>query len=279
MRNRKQIMRSMTAAALGITLAVAGITAPQAKAAEPAKAAQLVKCQILKSTTADTETTSIRFVTGVDDLDYEKVGFEVKIGDNKANTYETTKVYQSIKADGVTIKPEAFGEEAAYLAAVVLTGIPKASYETGIYVKPYVVTKDGKKVYGTDRYARVCNGYDGSFSVAVRADETDGIGAGLVFIEYDNENLEFVSYDDGTILDEHMVAAKDNQVKWVSNLADVTKDVPADGILVNLNFKVKNYDASKPATARTFTVKRSEFCNVAEEDVAIDTLTVDSVEK
>ena len=76
-----------------------------------------------------------------------------------------------------------------------------------------------------------------------------------------------------------MVATVGNQVRCVSNVADVSKDATAEGILVNLNFKVKNYDASAAATARTFEVKKSEFCNVAEEDVTIDSLTVDSVKK
>ena len=279
MKEGNVIIKRITAVALGVTLAVAGVVAPQVKAAEPTKAAKIVKCQNVAGTTADTETTSIRLVTGVDSLQYEKVGFEVKIGNNEANTYDTTKVYPSIKANGQVVKAEDFDANAAYLAAIVLTDIPKASYDTGIYVKPYVVTLDGEKVYGTDRYARVCNGYDGSFSVAVRVDETDGIGAGLVFVEYDSENLEYVNYDDGTILEEHMVATVGNQVRCVSNVADVSKDATADGILVNLNFKVKNYDASAAATARTFEVKKSEFCNVAEEDVTIDSLTVDSVKK
>lgn len=279
MKERNVIIKRITAVALGVTLAVAGVAVPQVKAAEPIKAAKIVKCQNLKDTTADTTDTDIRFVTGVDSLKYEKVGFEVKIGDNEVVPYETEKVYQSIKADGVTIKAESFGEDTAYLAAVVLKGIPKASYETGIYVRPYVVTLGGEKVYGTDRYARVCNGYDGSFSVAVRVDEPDGIGAGLVFVEFDDDNLAYVSYDDGNILEEHMVAKVGNQVRCVSNVADVTKDATADGILVNLNFRVKNYDPLAAATARKFVVKKSEFCNVAEEDVTIDSLTVDSAEK
>lgn len=276
---KKEWMKKAAAAALGISMLSAGLFVPQtANAAQPDEF-MIVKCQNTKGTDAGTETTRLRLITAVDSLDYKTVGFEVKSGDGKTVSYETTKVYTSVKAGDTKIQASDFSKGAAYLATYVIENVARADYENAIYVKPYTVTNDGTKVYGTDRYARVSNGYDGTFSVAVRVDEKTGIGAGRVFTGYDASKLEYVGYDAGTVFDdEPQVYDTGNQVRFINNVDDVTKDVAADGMLISLNFKVKKYDASNKNTY-TFTVEKQDFCNVAEEDVTLQSLAVDSAVK
>ncbi len=276
---RKDMMRRVAAVALGVTLTAAGLMVPQSAGTASAKEAfnMVVKCQNTKGTNGETASTKLRLITGVDSLEYKQVGFDVKVGENQ-KSYETTTVYASVNAEDKTVTAAEFSTGSAYLAVAVLENIDKASYNEGIYVKPYVVTLEGEKVYGVDRYVRVANGYDGSFSVAVRLNDTDGIGAGLAYIDYDSDKLEYVGYDAGTVLEETTVSDTGSQVRFVSNLADVSKDTPATGMLINLNFKVKSYD---PANASTysFNIAKKEFCNVAEEDVTVESLTVDTMTK
>lgn len=276
---KKEWMKKAAVAALGISVLSAGLVVPHtANAAQPDEF-MIVKCQNAKGTDATTGTTRLRLVTAVDSLDYKAVGFEVKSGSGKTESYETTKVYTSVKAGEGTIQASEFSKGASYLATCVIGDIQKADYENAIYVRPYTVANDGTKVYGTDRYARVSNGYDGTFSVAVRVNEKTGIGAGRVFASYDASKLEYVGYDAGTVFDdEPQVYDTGSQVRFVNNVDDVTKDVAADGMLINLNFKVKQYDASNKNTY-TFTIEKQDFCNVAEEDVTIGSLAVDSAVK
>lgn len=278
---RREITRRVAATTLGVTLAVAGLMVPSG--ADTVKAATLkqplvVKCQNVAGTTANTETTNVRLVAGVDSLEYKKVGFEIQIGDSASTKQETAKVFTSIIADGKVINASDFSSGAQYLATTILSGIKKADYEKGIYIKPYVETKDGEVLYGTDRYVNVCNGYDGSFNVAIRVSGNKEIGAGLAYVTYDNEKLEYVASNAGTLLKEVEVYNTGNEVRFVNNVEDVTKNVKADGILMNIRFKVKNYDPVKKSEYK-FDIKKSEFCNVAEEDVTGLTVTADSVSK
>lgn len=278
---RREMTRRVATAALGVTLVVTGFIMPGS--ADTAKAATLnqtlaVKCQNLTNTTAETPKTKVRLVTGVDSLEYKKVGFEVKIGDSEVQDVSTTTVYSSIIAAGKTVTAGEFSEGSKYLAVKVLGDIPSTDYEKGIYIRPYVVTKQDEKVYGIDRYMNVCNGYDGSFNVAVRVSGEKEIGAGLVSVTYDNSKLEYVGYD-GSLLKEVEVYDAGEEVRFVSNVEDVTKNVKADGILMNIRFRVKNYDAGNGKTDYSFNISKSEFCNVAEQDVTGLKVEADTVQK
>lgn len=278
---RREMTRRVATVALGVTLAVAGFVAPGTASTVSAanlKQPLVVKCQNLTGTTAETPTTNIRLVTGVDSLEYKKVGFEVKIGTAKMQDVSTTTVYTSIIAGGKTVKAADFSEGSQYLAVQVINGIANADYDEGIYIRPYVVTMKDEKVYGTDRYVNVCNGYDGSFNVAVRVRGDKEIGAGLISVTYDSSKLEYVSYG-GSLLAEAEVYDAGNEVRFVSNVEDVTQNVKADGILMNLRFRVKNYNASNEKTEYTFKVSKAEFCNIAEQDVEGLTVTADGVQK
>lgn len=243
----------------------------------PAKAADTmdkgVKAQIGASVNADSETSSIRLLSGVDSLDYNEVGYYVTI-DGTEKKVSTTKVYESIKAAGANVAAADVIDGASYIAAIKLDDIANANFAEGIYVKPYWVDAAGVETVGTDRYVRVANGYDASFSVAVRVSGSD-IGAGLVGINYDKDALEYVGFDEGTVLDEYAAAASNGVVKFVANVEDVTADAAADGMIINLNFKVKDATGVADADTYEFAVASTEFCNVAEEDVTDVVVSID----
>lgn len=243
----------------------------------PAKAADTmdkgVKAQIGASVSAESEFSSIRLLSGVDSLDYREVGYYVTI-DGTEKKVSTTKVYESIKAAGQDVAAADVIDGASYIAAVKVDQIANADFATGIYVKPYWIDNAGAETVGRDRYVRIANGYDGSFSVAVRVDGSD-IGAGLIGINYDSAALEYVGYDDGTVLDEYAAAASNGVVKFVANVADVTADAAADGMFISLNFKAKDATGIATADDYEFSVASTEFCNVAEEDVTDVSVSID----
>ena len=269
----EQDMKKLTkvmAIALAAVLACGVYVAP-AKAADTMDKG--VKAQIGASVNADSETSSIRLLSGVDSLDYNEVGYYVTI-DGTEKKVSTTKVYESIKAAGANVAAADVINGASYIAAIKLDDIANANFAEGIYVKPYWVDAAGVETVGTDRYVRVANGYDASFSVAVRVSGSD-IGAGLVGINYDKDALEYVGFDEGTVLDEYAAAASNGVVKFVANVEDVTADAAADGMIINLNFKVKDATGVADADAYEFAVASTEFCNVAEEDVTDVAVSID----
>ena len=261
-------LTKVMAVALAAVL-VGGVYVAPAKAAESMDKG--VKAQIGASVNADSETSSIRLLSGVDSLDYTEVGFYVTINGNEEKV-STTTVYESVKAAGEVVAAGDVIEGASYVAAVSVTNITE--FEDAIYVKPYWVDANGNETVGTDRYVRVANGYDGSFGVAVRVDGS-AIGAGLVGIKYNSDELEFVGYDEGFVLDEYAANASNGVVKFVANVEDVAADADADGMIISLNFKAKNASGIVTADAYKFSVDSTEFCNVAEEDVTDVNVTID----
>lgn len=243
----------------------------------PAKAADTmdkgVKAQIGASVSAESDSSSIRLLSGVDSLNYNEVGYYVTINGTEKK-YSTTKVYESIQADGASVAAADVITGASYIAAIKLDDIANANFADGIYVKPYWVDAAGAETVGTDRYVRVANGYDGSFSVAVRVDGS-AIGAGLVGINYNSDALEYVGFDEGTVLDEYAAAASNGVVKFVANVEDVTADAAADGMFISLNFKAKDATGIATADDYEFSVASTEFCNVAEEDVTDVSVSID----
>ena len=101
----------------------------------PAKAADTmdkgVKAQIGASVNADSETSSIRLLSGVDSLDYNEVGYYVTI-DGTEKKVSTTKVYESIKAAGANVAAADVIKGASYIAAIKLDDIANANFAEGI---------------------------------------------------------------------------------------------------------------------------------------------------
>ena len=122
-----------------------------------------VKAQITANTTASSETADIRFVTTVDTLQYEKVGFEVT-ANGRTKTYGSGVVYKQLKAvssDEVmtTYKPnEEFSPVSTYFKACTITGVPNSAFDWEWTVRPYWITSDGTTVYGETAVKRVSEG-------------------------------------------------------------------------------------------------------------------------
>lgn len=269
----KRLTKKVMAVALAAVL-VGGVYVAPAKAADTMDKG--VKAQIGASVNAESDSSKLRLLCGVDSLDYREVGFYVTI-DGTKDSVSTTKVYESIKAAGSDIAAADVIDGASYIAAVNLADIANADFSEGIYVQPYWVDNEGNETVGVDRYVRVENGYNGTFSVAVRVSGSD-IGAGLVGINYDSDAYEYKGYDCGTVLDEYAAAASNGVVKFVANVEDVTADAKADGMIINLNFQAKNVTGVATVNkAEEFTVAEgvTEFCNVAEQDVTDVEVTVD----
>lgn len=90
-------------------------------------------------------TNAVRFLTKVEDLDYNAVGFKVTAtynGKSATVTKTTTQVFESIVADGKTVSGEG-----KYWMAAVINGIP-TDKEVILEVRPFVVTPDNVTIYG-----------------------------------------------------------------------------------------------------------------------------------
>ena len=100
-----------------------------------------------------TDGTAIRFISSIDSLQYQTVGFIFTgIYGNKIiseKDKETYTVYKSINADGNSMKPSVFCDSSKYFFVYTVRNMNpqiKSSWE----VTPYFVTLDGTKVRGTE---------------------------------------------------------------------------------------------------------------------------------
>ncbi len=111
-----------------------------------------VKAQIPSTATYDSATLTVRFVTTVDSLNYQKVGFDFSIN-GKEKSAESREVYKKLYAVGsttgvMTYEPTAFHEMSRYFMACNITGVPVTAFGQGITATPYWITLDGTKVSG-----------------------------------------------------------------------------------------------------------------------------------
>lgn len=124
-----------------------------------------VKGQLSAGTTSESESTNLRFVTTVDTLDYQKVGFTITINGKTVNK-ESGTVYKTIEAgeNGVAFgyEPTIFSQYSNYFMTFTITNIKNTAFDTPITVKPYWVTLDGTTVYGTERTLKVSDGLQGT---------------------------------------------------------------------------------------------------------------------
>jgi hypothetical protein len=125
-----------------------------------------VKAQITAGTGEDSKKTNMRFVTTVDSLDYEKIGFVVTIEGREEQTVSTTVVYEQLYAVGNnktvdTLAPsEEFSPISLYFGAYSYLNIPTEDFDTKFTVTPYWITLDGTTVYGETAVKTVSMGYD-----------------------------------------------------------------------------------------------------------------------
>ena len=107
----------------------------------------------IKSGTTETSK-DIRFVTTVDSLDYQKVGFKIAIGENTPVTKEITTVYKKLYAargsqEIDTLAPsKTCSPISTYFTTYAYWDVPEESYDTLFTVTPYWITLDGTMVEG-----------------------------------------------------------------------------------------------------------------------------------
>ena len=105
---------------------------------------------------SDTEKTRMRFVTTVDCLDYDKVGFVVSTP-NKTATFKSSTVYETLNATGLEVPytPDDISSDSEYFATIILGNLSAttADLEKVFTVTPFWVTADGTTVTGITRDA------------------------------------------------------------------------------------------------------------------------------
>lgn len=120
-----------------------------------------ISATLLDERTDNDDECAIRFVTTVDSLSYQKVGFVLKIGEVE-RTVGSDEVYEVLYAVNDTAEDSKmieyrpyneFSPSSVFFKTFTLTGFEKNgeqfNYDTEIYVTPYWVTQDGTTVYGT----------------------------------------------------------------------------------------------------------------------------------
>lgn len=118
-----------------------------------------VKGQLPEDTTAESQSTTIRFVSTVDSEEYSAVGFEIEYlynGRTYHASWEGTDVYDSLYNVGQDeavsdIKPQDFSPSSQYFFIYHMNKVPKDAFDVEFTVKPYWITQDGTKVEGITR--------------------------------------------------------------------------------------------------------------------------------
>lgn len=227
------------------------------------------------------ETASLRMVTTVNDLSYEKVGFVIWVTGEKTwdepKTVEIDKVYKKITvAEGSSNPdydktPKAFCEDSEYFATHTVTGISKEYYRNTYFtVTPYWITEDNVTVYGVTRSVMLGDVYDGIINVPVRLNSDIKTAAGSVEVTYPADIMTYEGYyNSGAVYQEMTVNGETSgTVKCVGNVTDITDNVDADGMYVSLRFKVtRESDGSLPEA--DVSVNKNMFCDNVEEIVTV----------
>ncbi|MCD7847508.1 MAG: hypothetical protein LUG49_05725 [Oscillospiraceae bacterium] len=117
-----------------------------------------VKAQITSGTDANSETTSMRFVSTVDTVKYSLVGFSITVGSTTKDV-TSSDVYENISGGSTVYSPSDFSDASTYFVTYTLKNIPKASFDAEIKVQACWKTQDGTMVYGPTYTFKVSDGY------------------------------------------------------------------------------------------------------------------------
>lgn len=123
-----------------------------------------IKAQVTAETTATSESTNLRVITGVDTLNYSKIMIHVSasLASGKVidKSITTSRVYTQVRTpSGLVDVSEVFGSPVAYATSVVLSNIQQADFSTNFTITPSVVTLDGTTVTGTTRVLTPSEGF------------------------------------------------------------------------------------------------------------------------
>ena len=241
--------------------------------------------------------TNLRVVSLVHSTNYEAVGFNVygrhdndgdgvytewlmyKYDSENTNRAQSTKVYSGLQVykmqDGVAVEDyvatpaNVFGADASEtefkFTTMNLSGIPAASYNTIIAIKPYWITLDGTVVEGMGEFNRPQDSIDNIVNISVNLKDAEAIAAGMIDIEYDKSLFTYEGAEYGRVFKEMNVTPNDNVIKCVGNISEIKNtDVPND---VYVNLKFKKTDANNLAAgAANFevTIPTNGFCDIEE---------------
>ena len=145
MNTRKKTLTFLLVAAFLIAGVVAALTL-FGSAGEPVPEMKDFSYQTVTGDSLSSDDTDLRFLFTVGSLGYTRVGFVLSktnsnptVGGGGCTTYETTKVYSAVRANGQLIAASA----GRYWVAVKVENIPNASFSTPIYVRPFVEDGEG----------------------------------------------------------------------------------------------------------------------------------------
>lgn len=109
--------------------------------------------QITDGTTAESEKTNLRIVSGINSKDFAAAGYIISVsnstpqyGASKSTVKELTYLYNSVNAGSKVYTASEIG--GAYILALEIRDIPGASFGSEIYIRPYAVDADGVIHYG-----------------------------------------------------------------------------------------------------------------------------------
>lgn len=228
---------------------------------------------------------NVRILTSLDSLDYQRVGVKVLLANkNDTGINETTKVYDELvinagtENEATTTASEVFGTASNYFGVWKISNIEDKYDGKIIYVRPYWVTMDGTTVYGLAKYVHVEDAYLQYISIPINLLSGTETAAGIVSMQYDADNLEFVEVEKGRVLNDEMeYSCADGTLKIVGNEKDVNIYAGAgESIFANVRFKVKDSTAiyntnDSGETTRNlfldFTINGTSFSNWNEEVV------------
>lgn len=137
-----------------------------------------VKAQVFEGTSVNSEKTTMRFISTVDSLRYNEVGFVIEIEGREPEKVSTTTVYEklyAVEGESVdTLLPTQFSSESALFYAYSFYNIPREAFGVNFTVIPYWVTMDGTTVYGRTAERAVENSYDATTAVDFLVEVEEG---------------------------------------------------------------------------------------------------------
>lgn len=185
-----------------------------------------VETELRTGTNRESETTDICFITSIDTLKFQCVGFEVSIGEGCYDLMETT-AYTSILADGEVspATPETvFGTaESEYFVLHSIVNVPNSAFTQAISVTPYWTTVDGTTVYGEQE----------NFTIAYASAKKAAVSGTLVKpgeTELPDElGMTFSWKDWDIVLEKTVTIEDDGSFELTLPVGEYTFEVKADG--------------------------------------------------
>ncbi len=258
MKTLRKITSFLLAAILAMNLALCVLplfAAADDEEQEPSVIQDLF-CQTLSGAEVTDEKTDLRLIFEVTASEVESLGFVFSLSneyptvDGENCTVKTVStLYSSIQADGESI----VADEGTYFAAVKLTNIPHAAFDTEICVCAFVETEEGEYVYSDVAYISVCDALEHEHTVT-----TESVYVPATF--YSNGYWAGVCDECGllTITDEdYSTGSTENYVWTSSNSGTVLKSLPITKVLQGNHF----YPTAKNPEGNDLLIEYSLFWN------------------